>query len=116
VSPPSVVVAVTAEIEPRMRAILAGCALRFVQTGSELVRALDEARCALLIVEVHFDESAAGAALRCVRARQETVPVVCVREVRSGKPLRMVGAEDFIDLAEQRDDEVRARLERLILA
>ena len=126
---PCVVVAVTGEVEPRIRAILAGCALRFVQTGSELMRALDEAPCTLLIVEVHFDESAAAAALRCVRSRQESVPVACVRDVPSGKPgyaalnsLRMalggVGAQDFIDLAEHRDDEagnarLRARLEQL---
>jgi hypothetical protein len=116
VSVPSVVVAVTAGIEPRMRAILAGWTLRFVQTGSELMRALDEARCTLLIVEVHFDDSAAVAALRCVRSREEAVPVVCVRDVPSGKPLRMAGAEDFIDLAEHRDDEAgNARVRRRLL-
>jgi hypothetical protein len=127
-----VVAAVTGEVEPRLRAILAGCVLRFVQTGSELMRALDEARCALLIVEVHYDESAAAAALRCVLSREESFPVVCVRDVPCDKPgyaalnsLRMalggVGAQDFIDLAEHRDDDagnarVRARLERLIVA
>ena len=127
---PYVIAAVTGEVEPRIRAILAGCALRFVHTGSELMRALDEARCALLIVEVHFNESTAAAALRCALSREETFPVACVRDVPSGKPgyaalssLRMasggVGAQDFIDLAEHRDDEagnarVRARLEQLI--
>jgi len=64
VSLPCVVAAVSGEIEPRIRAILAGCALRFVHTGSELIRALDEARCALLIVEVHFYGSTAAAGVR----------------------------------------------------
>ena len=128
---PCVVAAVSGEIEPRIRAILAGCALRFVHTGSELMRALDEARCALLIVEVHFNESTAAAALRCALSREETFPVACVRDVPSGKPgyaalnaLRMAlggnSAQDFIDLAEHLDDEagnarVRARLQRLIV-
>jgi hypothetical protein len=127
---PRVVAAVSSEVQPRILAILAGCAVRFVQTGSELVRALDEAHCALMIVEVHFNESTAVAALRCVLSREETFPVVCVRDVPCDKPgyaalnalraaLGGVGAQDFIDLVEHRDDEagnarVRAAFMRLL--
>ena len=113
---PRIVAAVNADVRPRIRAILPGCELRFVQTGSELVRALEEAQCALMIVEVHFDDASAVAALKCVLAREETFPVVCVRDVHGDRPgyatlnaLRMalgaVVARKFIDLAEHRDDE-----------
>ena len=106
--------------------MLPGCVLRFVQTGSELVRALDEAHCALMIVEVHFDESSALAALRCVLAREETFPVVCVRDVpcdQSGQAaldaLRMalgaVVAQSFVDLVEHCDDEAGNARVRAIL-
>lgn len=125
-----VVAAVTSEVQTRIRAILPGCDLRFVHSGSDLVRALDEARCQILIVEVHFNESVAVAALSCVLTRDETFPVVCVRDVPTQEPghvalnaLRMAVAgvvvRDFIDLVEHRDDEtgnaqVRGRFERLL--
>ena len=125
-----VVAAVTSDVQARIQAILTGCDLRFVHSGSDLVRALDEARCQILIVEVHFNESVAVAALTCVLARDETFPVVCVRDVPSEEPghialnaLRMAVAgvvvRDFIDLLEHRDDEignaqVRGRFERLL--
>ena len=112
---PRVVAAVSAGVRRRISAILQGCELRFVRAGSELVRALDEARCDLMIVEVHFNESSAAAALRCVLARDERFPVACVREVPSERPgyaalgaLRMaagVGAQAFIDLLDYPDDE-----------
>jgi hypothetical protein len=127
---PRVVAAVSADMQPRLRAILPGCELRFIQTGSELVRALDEARCEMLIVQVHFDEWTAVAALRCVLAREATFPVVCVRDVPFAKPgyaaldaLRMalggIVVRDFIDLVEHGDDapgneRVRATLLRLL--
>lgn len=104
--------------------------LRFVHSGRDLVRALDEARCQILIVEVHFNESVAVAALSCAFARDETFPVICVRDVPAQEPghvalnaLRMpvagVVVRDFIDLVEHRDDDignaqVRARFERLL--
>lgn len=129
---PRIVAAVTADIRPRIRAILPGCELRFVQTGSELVRALEEAQCTLMIVEVHFDDSSAVAALKCVLAREETFPVVCVRDVPGDKPgyamlnalrtaLGAMVARKFIDLVEHRDDEagnacVRAMLMQLLAA
>ena len=129
---PRIVAAVTADVRPRIRAILPGCELRFVQTGSELVRALEEAQCTLMIVEVHFDDSSAVAALKCVLAREETFPVVCVRDVPGDKPgyatlnglrtaLGAMVAEKFIDLVEHRDDEagnacVRAMLMQLVPA
>jgi hypothetical protein len=125
---PRVVAAVSSGIRTRILAILADCELCFVSTGTELVRALDAAPCALLMVEVHFDESAAAAALRCALACDASFPVVCVRDVPGAKPahaalnaLRMafgsVGARDFIELWEHPEDEagnarVRARLER----
>jgi hypothetical protein len=124
-----VIAAVARDGQPRLRAILAADELRFVQTGSELVRALAEARCDLLIVEVHFDESTAVAALKCVLARGETFPVVCIREAPFAKPghaaldaLRMalgaVVVQAFIDLLEYPDDaagnaRVRSMLEGL---
>ena len=129
---PRIVAAVTADVRPRICAILPGCELRFVQTGSELVRALEEAQCTLMIVEVHFDDSSAVAALKCVLAREETFPVVCVRDVPGDKPgyamlnalrtaLGAMVARKFIDLVEHRDDEVgnacvRAMLMQLLPA
>jgi hypothetical protein len=124
---PRVVAAVSDDLQPRIRALLPGCVLRFVQTGSELVRALDEARCEMMIVEVHFDGSSAVAALRCVLAREETFPVVCVRDLpgdRRGhtvldalrKALRGTVTRDFIDLAEHLDDETgNARVRAMLL-
>jgi hypothetical protein len=107
--------------------------LRFVATGSELVQALDEASCHMMIVEVDFNESAAAAALRCALARDETFAVVCVRNVSfAGRPhaalnaLRMVlgGAmpvDAFVDLVDYADDDagngrVREIFERLLPA
>jgi hypothetical protein len=131
-APPRIVAAVNADVRPRIRAILPGCELRFVQTGSELVRALEEAQCTLMIVEVHFDESSALAALKCVLAREESFPVVCVRGVSGDKPgyatlnalrvaLGAVVVREFIDLVEHCDDEignacVRAMLMQLLAA
>ena len=65
---PRVVAAVSAGVRRRISAILQGWELRFVRAGSELVRALDEARCDLMIVEVHFNESSAAAAALRARA------------------------------------------------
>jgi hypothetical protein len=129
---PRVVAAVTHDVQRRIRAILPECELRFVQTGSQLVHVLDEAHCALMIVEVHFDESAAAAALKCVLAREETFPVVCVRDVPFAKlgraaldalrtALGGAGVQAFVDLLEYPDDEtgnarVRAMLEQLLLS
>lgn len=129
---PRVVAAVSSGIRPRILAVLAGCELCFVSSGSELVSALGAGPCGLLIVEVHFDESAAAAALRCALACEASFPVVCVRDVLGAKPahaalnaLRMalgsIGAPDFIELCEHPDDEagnarVRARLERHLQA
>lgn len=129
---PRIVAVVTPDLQPRLRAILAGCDVRFVRTGSDLVRALDETRCDMLIVEVHFDQSAAVAALMYVRARQDTFPVVCMRAVGLAETARAVldalrialgalVARQLIDLAEHRDDEasnarVRAMLEGLMWA
>lgn len=128
---PRVVAAVSPEVQRRIRAILCGCELHFVQTGKQLLRALDEARCDMLIVGSHFDESTAVAALERVLARGETFPVVCVRGMpfatKLGQPtveaLRIasseLGAQHFIDLLQYPDDEngnacVRAMLERLL--
>jgi hypothetical protein len=125
---PRVVAAVSSYLRPRILAVLAGRELCFVSTGSELVSALGAAPCGLLIVEVHFDESAAAAALRCALAGEARFPVVCVRDVLGAKPAHAalnalrttfgsVGARDFIDLWQHPEDEggnalVRARLER----
>ena len=124
--PARVVAAVRGELQPRIRAILPASELRFARCGSELVRALDEAPCDLLVVEAHFDESAAAAALGCVLAREETFPVVCVRDVPSGKPphaalnaLRMtlgaVAPDVFIDLSDYPDEEAGNARVRLVL-
>jgi DNA-binding NtrC family response regulator len=127
---PRVVAAVRRDVQARIRAILPDCELRFVDSGTQLARALDEAHCDLLIVGTHFDESSAVAALERVLSREETFPVVCVRGVpstRLGAPalnaLRLaldeLGAQDFIDLLQYPDDalgnaRVRAMLERLL--
>lgn len=127
--PPRVVVAVSPEMQPRMRAILPACELRFVETGAELLRALDDERCDMLIIGVHFDESTAIAALERALAGGEICPVVLVRGrrtlygQRSLHALRMaldeLGAQYFIDLLGYPDDalgnaRVQAMLERLI--
>ena len=131
VSASRVVAAVGPYVKPRIRAILPRCDLRFVASGSELVRALDEAPCDMMIVEVHFNESAAAAALRCALARNETFAVVCVRSMSFAAPphaalnaLRMVlggsmPVHAFVDLVGYSDDEagngrVRGMLERLL--
>ena len=127
---PRIVVAVSDDVQRRIRAILPECELRFVHTGSQLVRVLDEAHCDMMIVEVHFDESTALAALKCALSRDGTFPVVCVRGVpfaKLGRPaldaLRMAlgepAAQIFIDLLQYSDDDagnarVRAMLERLL--
>jgi hypothetical protein len=125
---PRVVAAVTASLQARILAILPDCELCFVQSGSELVRALDAAPCDLMLVEVHYDESAAAAALRCAHTREASFPMICVREVPFAKPahaalralraaLGVVATSDFIELSEQPDDAagnacLRARLSR----
>lgn len=127
---PRVVAAVRRDIQRRIRAILPDCELRFVHTATQLVRALDEARCDMLIVGLHFDESSAVAALERVLARGGSFPVACVRGApfaRLGRPtleasrmaLGELGAQNFIDLVEYPDDKdgnahVRAMLERLL--
>ena len=124
---PRVLATVSPDIQRRVRAILPECELRFVATGTQLVRALDEARCDMVIVEMHFDESAAMAALRLVLLREESFPIVCVRSVPPARPappalgaLRMaLGAANFIDLLQYPDDEaanarLRAVLEGLL--
>lgn len=131
VAAPCIVAAVSGDVQRRIRAILPECELRFVHTGSQLVRVLDEAHCDMMIVEVHFDESTALAALKCALSRDGTFPVVCVRGVpfaKLGRPaldaLRMalggLGAQHFIDLLQYADDEsgnasVRSMLEQLML-
>jgi len=128
---PRVVAAVNPGAQQRIRAILPPCELRFVETEAELLRALDQGRCDMLIVEAQFDESTAVASLERVRSRGETFPVICVRGVPStlglGQPaldaLRLasnaLGAHHFVDLLDHPDDEignarVRAVFQRLL--
>ena len=113
-------------MQSRIRAIVPACELRFVRNGSELVHALNEARCDLLIVETHFNESAAATALSYARAHKEIFPVVCVRDVPLAKPpqaalnalramLGAAGADAFIDLHAHADDEAGNACARAIL-
>lgn len=112
---PRVLAAVPREAEPRILSVLPQCNVRFVHTGEQLLRALDEGPCHMVIVGMQFDESTAVAALERIFARDETFPVVCVRGVRSrlGKPavesarvaLGELGAQNFIDLLEYPNDE-----------
>jgi hypothetical protein len=120
--PPRIVAAVSRDLQHRIRAILPECELHFAHTGSQLVRMLDEAPCDMMIVEMHFDESTAVAALKCARSRDETFPVVCVRSAPFAKPrwraLGELGAQHFIDLVQHADDaignaRVRSMLEQL---
>jgi hypothetical protein len=131
-SAPRVVAAVASDLRPRLRAILPDCALCFVSSGSELVRALDEAPCVMMLVAVRYDRAGAVAALRFVLSRDERFPVVCVRDLPSDEPTpavlnglrRALGAAvagHFVDLAAHGDDEagnarVRATLERLLMS
>ena len=110
-----IVAAVSPDVRGRIRAILADCELRFVDTGAELARALDEAPCDLVLVGLHFEESSALAALEQVFSREQSFPVVCVRgrpfrclKERSLHGLRMalseLGVHNFIDLLQFPDD------------
>ena len=127
--PPRVVVAVSPELRPRIRAILPACELRFVENRAELLRALEDERCCMLILGAHFDESTAVAALERALSGGELCPVVFVRGrrtiygERSLRALRMaldeLGAQNFIDLLSYPNDalgnaRVQAMLERLI--
>lgn len=129
--PPRVVVAASAEGHRRLRAILPSCDLRLVGTEAQLLRELAEKRCDMLIVGAHFQESSAIGAIERVLARDNTVPVVCIRGKPFAMPLgkaalaalgmasRALGARNFIDLLEYPDDEagnarVRAMLEGLM--
>jgi len=125
-----VIVAATAESQPRLRAVLPECDLCFVDTERQLLRALARGRCDMLIVGTHFQDSSAVAAIERVLSVDETIPVVCIRArpfATLGQPavdaLRMatraLGASNFIDLLEYPDDErgnarVRRMLERLL--
>ena len=127
---PCVVAAVRRNVQRRIRAILPDCELRFVETGAELRRALDESACDLLIIGLHFDQSSALQALQRVLARDENFPVVCVRGLpfarlghssleASRLALAELGAHNFIDLLQYPDDalgnaRVRAMLDRLL--
>jgi len=127
--PPRVLVAVSPQAKERMRRILADCELRFADTACDLLHALDNEQCDMLIVGAHFDESSAVSALERVLSRPESFPVVCVRGLPSmfGKgslaafrmALSELGTQNFIDLLEYPDDDaanarVRAMLLRLI--
>jgi chemotaxis response regulator CheB len=125
------IVAVSPQLQPRFRVILRGWDVRFAKSGEDLLAALEEAHCDIVIIGLHFDESTAVAALERVLEREETFPVVCVR----GVPLRRLrertlhtlrttldelGAREFIDLLEYPDDavgnaRVGAMLERLVI-
>jgi hypothetical protein len=125
-----IVAAVTPDVQGRIRAILAGCELRFVDTGAQLAQALNEAPCDLVLVGLHFEESSALAALEQVFSREQDFPVVCVRgrpfrrlKERSLHGLRMalseLGVRNFIDLLQYPDDpagnaHLAADLERLV--
>jgi hypothetical protein len=128
--PPRVVAAVSPELRERIRSVLPDCELRFVDTGAQLARALDAARCDMLLIGLHFDESTAAGAVERVLAREETFPVVCVhgrtgsllgeRTLEASRvALRALGAHNFIDLLDYPDDalgnaRVQAMLERLL--
>ena len=126
-----VIVAATAEAQPRLRAVLPECDLCFVDTEGQLRHALARGRCDLLIVGAHFQESSAVAVIEQVLSRDETIPVVCIRVRPFATPLgqpaldalriatRALGASNFIDLLEYPDDalgnaRLRAMLERLL--
>jgi hypothetical protein len=124
--PPRVVAAVSSEAQPRINAILSGWELRYVGSGSELVKALDEAAWDMMIVEVHSNRDAAAAALTCVRSREASFPVVCVCEAAFAMPrhaavdaLGAIGTDAFIDLRKYPadgagNDAVRTILEGLL--
>jgi chemotaxis response regulator CheB len=127
---PRVVAAVRQDVQRRIRAILPDCELRFVESGAELLRALDETGCDLLIIGLRFDQSSTAQALRRVLARDGNFPVVCVRGLpfsrlgdatleASRLALSELGAHNFIDLLQYPDDalgneRVRTMLERLL--
>ena len=113
---PRVIVAVSPPSRQRIRAILPDWELRFVDSEAQLQRELAERRCDMLIVGAHFEQSNAIAAVERAAARKESIPVVAIRGRPCTTPL---GARNFIDLLEYRDDalgnaRVRAMLERLL--
>jgi chemotaxis response regulator CheB len=125
-----VIAAVSSAARPRISAILRGWELRFVDSGSELVKALADRAWDMMILEVHFNRHAAAAALKCALSGNASFPVVCVRHAPFANrghaaldALRMtlgaVGAHAFVDLLEYAEDEAgnvaaRALLEGLL--
>ena len=121
-----VVAAVSAEARPRISAILRGWELHFVDTGSELVKALADRTWDMMVLEVHFNRHAAAAALQCALSGNASFPVVCVRHAPFANrghaaldALRMtlgaVGAHAFVDLLEYADDDAGNAAARLLL-
>jgi DNA-binding NtrC family response regulator len=127
---PRVVAAVRRDLQRRIRAILSHCELRFVESGAELLYALDERDCDLLIIGLHFDQSSTAQALQRVLSRDEAFPVVCVRGLPFSRlgdatleaarlAFAELGVHNFIDLLQYPDDalgneRVRTMLERLL--
>jgi hypothetical protein len=123
---PRVVAAVSSEAQPRIRAILCGWELRFVGSGSELVKALGDGAWDMMILEVHFNRHAAAAALKCAISGNASFPVVCVRHAPFATrghaaldalrtTLGAVGAHAFIDLLEHADDDAGNAAARTLL-
>jgi hypothetical protein len=121
------VAAVNPAVRRRIRKVAPKCELRFVENRDELLSEIEH--CDMLILGAHFEESTTVAALERVLARRDSLPVVCVRGVRSRygqrslHALRMalneLGAPNFIDLLDYPDDEtgnaqVRALIEHLL--
>ena len=127
-----VLIADVPQMDARYQAALAGCELAFARTTTQACFALASAPFGLVVIGVYFDDSRMFDLVRAIRADPDSgeVPIVCVR----GRPgftavtgrtlettLKVLGVDDFIDLAHFGDDEsghaaLRAAIERLLLA
>jgi hypothetical protein len=114
---PNVLVAVDECRRRRMRAILAGCRLTFVQTRRQLRDCLAAEPFSLALIGSRFDFGQAIEALRETVRAGPPCPVLCVATGGSGTPERPwsytafrsicleIGAYDTLDLTRWTDDE-----------
>ena len=123
----SILLATGAEVEERLRRVLAEHELLTARTLRQALDLLERQEFGMVIADVHFDESQMFDLLHHIRIsrRDATVPIVCVLGAR-GKlskvlveslnyAVKAMTANAFLDFAKMPDDEAgNARLRRII--
>jgi hypothetical protein len=124
---PRVLAAVSPRAWPRLAAILRDWPTVVVSTREELERALNRQRFDMIIVGMHFDQSAACEVLRFIVKRGVRVPLVCIRALPFERGLgaasidafrlasHELGAHNFLDLLEYPASEAGNRRLRWLL-